>query len=142
MKFLDILVVGRVKIHQIPHVIFETRSHFFFKLCVTVQCHEITLLHFFSNDFYNRSPSNCKNSDFGLHRWNLYFDRFLLLKVYKISAKKVQKSYVSWYWKSDAKFEEKLICCFKNDKNLVNFDPSTQKSHKFALWLVPIVQSI
>ena len=34
------------------------------------------------------------------------------------------------------KFEGKLICCFKNDKNLVNFDPSTQKSQKFALWLV------
>ena len=30
--------------------------------------------------------------------------------------------------KSDAKFEEKLICCFKNDKNLVNFDLRTQKS--------------
>ena len=27
--------------------------------------------------------------------------------------------------KSDAKFEEKLICCFKNDTNLVNFDLST-----------------
>ena len=35
--------------------------------------------------------------------------------------------------KSDAKFEEKSICCFKNDKNLVNFNPSTQKSQKFAL---------
>ena len=23
--------------------------------------------------------------------------------------------------------------CFKNDKNLVNFDPGTQKSKKFAL---------
>ena len=44
--------------------------------------------------------------------------------------------------KIDAKFEEKLICCFKNDKNLVNFDPSTQKSQKFALSLVLIVQSI
>ena len=32
--------------------------------------------------------------------------------------------------KSDAKFEEKLICCFKSDKNLVNFDASTQKSPK------------
>ena len=30
--------------------------------------------------------------------------------------------------KSDAKFQEKPICCFKNDKNLVNFDPSTQVS--------------
>ena len=44
--------------------------------------------------------------------------------------------------KIDAKFEEKLICCFKNDKNLVNFDPSTQKSQIFVLSLVPIVQSI
>ena len=32
--------------------------------------------------------------------------------------------------KSDAKFEENLICCFKNDKNLVNFDPSTFRSLK------------
>ena len=30
--------------------------------------------------------------------------------------------------KSDAKFEEKLICCFKNDKNLVSFDLNTQNS--------------
>ena len=30
--------------------------------------------------------------------------------------------------KSDAKFEEKLICCFKNDTNLVNFDLSTRNS--------------
>ena len=34
--------------------------------------------------------------------------------------------------KSDAKFEEKLTC-FKNDKNLENFDLSIRKSHKFAL---------
>ena len=31
--------------------------------------------------------------------------------------------------KIDAKFEEKLICCFKNDKNLVNFDPSLENLH-------------
>ena len=30
---------------------------------------------------------------------NLYFDKILLLKVYKISAKNVQRSYVSWYWR-------------------------------------------
>ena len=30
--------------------------------------------------------------------------------------------------KSDAKFEEKLICYFKNDKNFVNFDLSIQNS--------------
>ena len=35
--------------------------------------------------------------------------------------------------KGVAKFKEKTIFCFKNDKNLVNFDPSTKKSKKFAL---------
>ena len=43
--------------------------------------------------------------------------------------------------KSDAKFEEKSICYFKIDKILVNFNPSTQKSPKFALSFVPFMQS-
>ena len=34
--------------------------------------------------------------------------------------------------KIDAKFQKKLICYFKNDKNLANFDPSTRTSQKFA----------
>ena len=33
----------------------------------------------------------------------------------------------------DVKFEEKLIYCFKNNKNLENFDPSTPKSQTFTL---------
>ena len=32
--------------------------------------------------------------------------------------------------KSDAKFEEKLIFCFKNDKNLANLDQSTKNLKK------------
>ena len=44
--------------------------------------------------------------------------------------------------KIDAKFEEKLIFCFKNDKNLVKFDLSIHKSPKLALLFAPIVQSI
>ena len=44
--------------------------------------------------------------------------------------------------KIDAKFEKKLICCFKNDKNLVKFDASTRKFSKLALSFAPIVQSI
>ena len=35
--------------------------------------------------------------------------------------------------KSGVKFEEKTIFYFKNDKNLVNFDPSTKMPKKFAL---------
>ena len=53
---------------------------------------------------------------------NLYFDRLLLMKVYKISTKKSIEELCLMTIKSDANFEEKLICCLKNDKNLVNFD--------------------
>ena len=35
--------------------------------------------------------------------------------------------------KTDAKFEQKPIFCFKIDKNLVNFDAGTQKSPTFSL---------
>ena len=36
--------------------------------------------------------------------------------------------------KRDAKFKEKLTCCFKHDvRNLVNFHPTTQKSEKCFL---------
>ena len=36
--------------------------------------------------------------------------------------------------KNDTKFEEELTCRFKTDmRNLTDFDPSTQKSQKFAL---------
>ena len=35
---------------------------------------------------------------------------------------------------NDVKIEEELTCQFKIDmRNLTNFDPSTQKSQKFAL---------
>ena len=44
--------------------------------------------------------------------------------------------------KIDPKFEEKLISCVKNDKNLVKFDPSTQKSPKLTLSFVSVAQSI
>ena len=44
--------------------------------------------------------------------------------------------------KSDAKFEEKPICCFNNDKKLVNFELNTCRFQKFAQLLVPFVQSI
>ena len=36
--------------------------------------------------------------------------------------------------KNDAKFENGLTCFFKADtRNLANFDPTSQKSQKFAL---------
>ena len=34
--------------------------------------------------------------------------------------------------KNDARFQEKLTCRFKYDRNLVNFHPGTQKSETFT----------
>ena len=41
------------------------------------------------------------------------------------------------HYEGGAKFEEKLIFCFKNDKNLVNFDLSTKKSKKNCTFIGP-----
>ena len=58
---------ARVKTHQISHVIFQTKSGFFFKVWITLQCHEITLLHFFSwNVIDKSSTSKCIFSDLPL----------------------------------------------------------------------------
>ena len=56
----------------------------------------------------------------------------LLSKLCKVSAKKVQNSYLSWHWKGDAKFKEELTFGFKYDmRNLVKFHPTTPKSENF-----------
>ena len=52
---------------------------------------------------------------------NLYFDRLLLLKVYKVSAKKMEELCLM-IPNSGAKYEEKHIFSFKIDKNLANFN--------------------
>ena len=72
---------------------------------------------------------------------NLYFNRFLKLEYIKFSLKSTEEL-CFMILQTDAKFEEKLICCFRNDKNLMKFDLSTQNSPKFALSFVPIVQII
>ena len=59
---------------------------------------------------------------------NFYLNRLLLLKVYKISAKKNLKELCLMTLKGDTKFEEKMTCVLENDmRNLVNFYQSTQK---------------
>ena len=67
---------------------------------------------------------------------NLHFNGLFLTKVYNASAWEVQRSYVDGTQDWLKKIEAKLICCFKNDMNLVNSDLSIQKSPKFALWYV------
>ena len=63
------------------------------------------------------------------------------LKYIKFQLRSIEELYLMTL-KIDAKFEENLICCFKNDKNLIKIDPSTRKYLKLALSFAPIVQSI
>ena len=83
-----------------PHVSFSLK----FSSLFNVMRDKSSVLFFAETfyDFYKRSPPKCNISDFwllGKISPNLYFDRLLLLKFYKILAKKVQRSYVSWYWR-------------------------------------------
>ena len=38
-----------MKICQTPHVIFQSTNYFSFKFCINIQCHQATLLYFFSS---------------------------------------------------------------------------------------------
>ena len=63
------LLCGWVKMHQIPYVMFETTSQFFFKLFITLQCHEklfCTILAETVHDLDKRNPSKCPSRDFRL----------------------------------------------------------------------------
>ena len=44
---------------------------------------------------------------------NLYCDKLLLLKVYKISAKKVERSYVSWQWRMMQRLKRNWLVVLK-----------------------------
>ena len=72
-----------VEIHQISHIILETKSQFFFNLCITFQYHEKWLFcTFFAETLYDlekRSPSKCKTLDFRPFMWNV--TKFVLWKA-------------------------------------------------------------
>ena len=63
---------------------------------------------------------------------NLYFDRFHLLKEYKIIAKKSIEEMCLMNLKGDTKFKGKLTRDFKNGmRNLTNVYRSTRKSQNW-----------
>ena len=101
---------------------------------------EISLLYFCSWNFIwflQKEPATVQNfrisDNSGKISPNLYFDRLLLLKVYKVSSKKSMKEICLMMQKSGAKFEEKLTCGLENDmKNLANFHQNTWKCQKWC----------
>ena len=142
------LLSGWMKIHEIPHVIFEITSLFSlnFASLFNVMGDESSV--FFSWNFIwflQKEPSTVQN--FRLLTAQVKFHQMFTLigyfcwKYIKFELKKIWTMSLM-IPKSGAKFEEKLIFCFKNDNNLVNFDPNTKKSKTFVFWLVPFAQNI
>ena len=78
-------------------------------------------------EFGKFSPEHTKFSKLGLS-----LDPFIQSR--KCMSLKLTGELCVMTMKNDAKFEIELTCHFKIDmRNLTNFDPSTQKSQKFAL---------
>ena len=137
-----------VKIHQIPHVIFETTSQFFKKtLHHSPVAWDTTFLYFFSGNFiWLRQNENIKEQNFRLSTAHMKFHQICTLmgsfcwKYIKFRLKK-HKGVMSHDTEEWCKIWRKTIRCFKIGKNLVSFDPSSRKSQKFGLWLVLFEQS-
>ena len=94
------LLSGWVRINEIPNAMLETATQCFCKLCnFSVMRDNSSLL--FKLTLYmswtKGAHQNAKFQTFDCAREIsiLYFDRLLLLKVYKISVKKVQRNYFS-----------------------------------------------
>ena len=87
-----------------------------------------------------RNPSTCKTSDFWLPMWNLQFDRFLLLKVYKISTKKYTE-FMSRETEEWCKIWRKTDLCFgKWLKEFGWFSPEHLNVSKLGLWWDSYIQ--
>ena len=72
----------------------------------------------------------------------LHFGRFLLQKSYKVSAKKVQKTYLSWHWRVMQSLKKNwLVVSYMTWEIWWNFTERL-KSPKISLWWTIFVQSI
>ena len=61
----------------------------------------------------------------------LYFDGFLLSKSYKVSAKKVKKSYLSWHWRLMQSLKKKTDLWFQIwHEKFGEFSPNHSKVQK------------
>ena len=65
---------------------------------------------------------------------NLHFNGLLLNKVYKVPAKKSIEEFALMELNTDATFERKLTCAFKNHMgNFANFNQSMLQSLKIGI---------
>ena len=100
--------------------------------------------------FEEEPDCHCKNDmrnlvNFHLGTWesqNLHFDGLLISKVYKVSAKKLQRSYLSWHWTVMQNFKTNLLAVAKLHHKFDEFLREQSKVSKFGLSSGTYVQSV
>ena len=84
-----------------------------------------------------RNLANFHQSTSKSQNWD--FNGVFFVQSWKYMSLKLTRELFVMTIKNDTKTEEELTCEFKiNMRNLTNFDPSTQKSQKFALPLTKV----
>ena len=115
-----------VKVHQIPHLIFQTKSQFLFKVWISFQCHGREFFCTFSAEplyaIDKSSTSKCKFSDFPLLR--LKFTKFFM------SFFESRLSFFFKLWITLQCYETWLFCTFSS-KSLYALDKKSQSKCKF-----------
>ena len=110
---------------------------------------EITLLYFLSWNFIwfgQKKPIKVRNLrplTSSQISPNLFFNKPLLLKVCKISAKTVQRSYASWHWRVIQSLKKNWLVVSKITKlneEYGKFFPEHSKISKLGLWWDPFIQ--
>ena len=147
------LLRALMKVHTIPHAIFETSSsgllefriNFHFDIILSLKVYKILANKVQRShiSWHWRVMPNLKKNWFVVSKmtkmwWiliralkglkNFHFDWFLLCKVYNIWSKKVQRSYLSWHWCVIENLKKKLSWGLENDmRNSANFYQHTCK---------------
>ena len=114
---------GHMKIGKISYVIFQATCQFswllFPSLFIVMKNNSSVFLLLKPCIFWTKAnwKEHIKVLNFGLSiSTNFYFNRLFLLKVYKVSAKNVQKNYVSWHWRIIQNLKKNLFVVSKMTK--------------------------
>ena len=144
-----------VKVHQIPHLIFQTKSQFLFKVWISFQCHGREFFCTFSAEplyaIDKSSTSKCKFSDFPLlrlkftkffmsffeSRLSFFFKLWITLQCHEtwLFCTFSSKSFYAWdnrtWWK--CKFSDFRLLAWKLTKFLMSFfKPEVSRPLNFA----------
>ena len=72
---------------------------------------------------------------------NLHFHLLLLCKVFNVWPKKVQRSYLSWYWRVTQNLKKNWLVVLQKWQEYGRFSPKHLKVSKLGLWWDTSIQS-